>query len=45
MDIQDLLIGEIRTQRIFALMSYQDLTKSLELLKHADTDELDRFWY
>jgi len=45
MDIQDLLIGEIRTQCIFALMSYQDLTKSLELLKHANTDELDRFWY
>jgi len=45
MDIQDLLISEIRTQCIFALMAYEDLTKSLELIKHADTDELDRFWY
>jgi hypothetical protein len=45
MDIQDLLIGEIRTQCSFALMAYEDLIRSLELIKQADTDELDRFWY
>jgi hypothetical protein len=45
MDIQELLVSEIRTQCIFALMAYEDLTKSLESIKHANTDELDRFWY
>ena len=45
MDIQELLMCEIRTQCIFALKAYEDLTKSLELIKHANTDELDRFWY
>lgn len=45
MDIEDLFIGEIQRQCIFALMAYDGLTKSLELTKQADTDKLDRFWY
>ena len=45
MDIEDLFMGEIHRQCIFALMAYDGLTKSLELTKQADTDKLDRFWY
>ncbi|MFZ0514108.1 MAG: hypothetical protein WAM14_21055 [Candidatus Nitrosopolaris sp.] len=45
MDIEDLFIGEIHRQCIFVLMAYDGLTKSLELTKQGDTEELDRFWY
>ena len=45
MDIEDLFMGELHRQCIFALMAYEGLTKSLELTKQADTDKLDRFWY
>jgi hypothetical protein len=45
MDIEDLFMGEINRQCIFALMAYDGITKSLELTKQADTDKLDRFWY
>ena len=48
MSSQILLISELRTQCMFALIAYNDLIKSLESLESIasrDKEKLDRCWY
>lgn len=45
MDTTLLFLGEIQRQCNFALIAYEEMKSSLNMMKPGDNKELDHFWY